>query len=225
MLSQQQLLGLDQGHLVALDGQRLESRTAVALRQLQEAAHSAGFDVQIASGWRSFERQLAIFNGKARGQRPLLDKLNQPLCAADLDDDECLNAILFWSALPGASRHHWGTDLDLYDGNAIDGRNLKLEPWEYQGDGPNAPLHHWLCDQADEFGFFFPYREDLGGVQPEPWHLSFAPVSQPALARLSMSALATQLRSSDIALKAEILARLPQLAEQYLHRISPPPGH
>ena len=24
-------------------------------------------------------------------------------------------AILVWSALPGASRHHWGTDLDVFD--------------------------------------------------------------------------------------------------------------
>ena len=31
---------------------------------------------------------------------------------------------------------------------------------------------------AGEFGFYRPYASDRGGVQPEPWHLSYAPVAR-----------------------------------------------
>jgi hypothetical protein len=53
----------------------------------------------------------------ARGA-PLLDAHNQPLDALQLGETERLHAILHWSALPGTSRHHWGTDLDIYDPTA-----------------------------------------------------------------------------------------------------------
>ena len=34
------------------------------------------------------------------------------------------------------------------------------------------------------FGFFRPYTTDRGGVAPEPWHLSYAPVAARAQARV-----------------------------------------
>jgi len=32
---------------------------------------------------------------------------------------EKIASILRWSALPGTSRHHWGTDLDIIDAKAL----------------------------------------------------------------------------------------------------------
>ena len=52
-------------------------------------------------------------------ERPLLDANNQPLDALQLGETERLHAILHWSALPGTSRHHWGTDLDIYDPDCL----------------------------------------------------------------------------------------------------------
>ena len=67
-------------------------------------------------------------------ERPLLDARNQPLDALQLGETERLHAILHWSALPGTSRHHWGTDLDIYDPDCLPaGTRLALEPWEYEG--------------------------------------------------------------------------------------------
>ncbi len=37
-----------------------------------------------------------------------------------------------------------------------------------------------------EFGFYRPYAVDRGGVHPEPWHLSYAPLAQQALAAFSL---------------------------------------
>ena len=87
-------------------------------------------------------------------------------------------AILLWSALPGASRHHWGTEIDVIDRAALrPGQHAQLIPAEYCAEGVFGGLDRWLTEHAGAFGFFRPYDRDRGGVQPEPWHLSFAPVS------------------------------------------------
>ncbi|WP_350595574.1 M15 family metallopeptidase, partial [Pseudoalteromonas sp. 45-MNA-CIBAN-0466] len=88
------------------------------------------------------------------------------------DIDKCI-AIMLYSALPGASRHHLGTDLDIYDKSAVsDDYVLQLSPNEYQQGGPFAKLSQWLDTHLAEFGFYRPYQYDLGGVAPELWHIS-----------------------------------------------------
>ena len=86
---------------------------------LQLAAKGAGFKLEIASSFRSFERQLKIWNTKAKGERDLLSPLGEKLDSTKLSPMEVLFAILRWSAIPGFSRHHWGTDLDIYDQNGL----------------------------------------------------------------------------------------------------------
>ncbi|WP_298443391.1 M15 family metallopeptidase [uncultured Ferrimonas sp.] len=223
MLSAHQLLGLDPSHLEAVGAQQLERRCAKAFVAMQAAALADGIDLQLASGWRSFERQLAIFNGKASGQRPLQDRHGQACDPLAMSDADLLDAILAWSALPGTSRHHWGTDLDLYDANALPAAQLKLEPWEYQQGGPNFALSQWLNRHMSAYGFYRPYQQALGGVAPEPWHLSYAPVSAHLLNQFDLSLLEHTLSHSDIKLKASILAQLPGLVEQYCYRIAAPP--
>ena len=50
-----------------------------------------------------------------------------------LSDWQKCQAILRWSAVPGASRHHWGTEIDFFDPDVLPaGKKLMLEPWEYQ---------------------------------------------------------------------------------------------
>lgn len=43
-------------------------------RDLHAAAANEGFDVSILSGFRSFEKQLSIWNRKARGELAVLDR-------------------------------------------------------------------------------------------------------------------------------------------------------
>jgi LAS superfamily LD-carboxypeptidase LdcB len=102
------------------------SETVVALHvhavgpflKLREAARAEGFDLTPVSAFRDFDRQLSIWNSKFTGDRPVLDAAGQALDVTQLSASERVAAILVWSALPGASRHHWGTDLDLFDANA-----------------------------------------------------------------------------------------------------------
>ena len=219
-MTQDQLLGLDESHLILVGRgpHRLTAATAAAFNDMQVAAAYEGFNLQAASSWRSFERQLAIWNGKWRGERPLLDADNQPLDALQLDDMERLHAILRWSALPGTSRHHWGTDLDIYDPDCLPvGTRLALEPWEYEAGGWFADLGEWLGDHMTDFGFFLPYAKPLDaaqGVAYEPWHISFAPESGEQ--RLDPDALALCLQQADIEGKACILSHLDEILARYV---------
>ena len=219
-MTQDQLLGLDESHLILVGRgpHRLTAATAAAFNDMQVASAYEGFNLQAASSWRSFERQLAIWNGKWRGERPLLDADNQPLDALQLDDMERLHAILRWSALPGTSRHHWGTDLDIYDPDCLPvGTRLALEPWEYEAGGWFADLGEWLGDHMADFGFFLPYAKPLDaaqGVAYEPWHISFAPESGEQ--RLDPNALALCLQQADIEGKECILAHLDEILARYV---------
>lgn len=219
-MTQDQLLGLDESHLILVGRgpHRLTVATAAAFNDMQVAAAYAGHNLQPASSWRGFERQLAIWNGKWRGERPLLDAAGQPLDALSLSETERLHAILHWSALPGTSRHHWGTDLDIYDPDCLPAATkLALEPWEYEEDGWFSDLSDWLCDHMNDFGFFLPYAKPEGesnGVAYEPWHISFALEAEEQ--RLSQDALALCLQQADIEGKETILAHIDEILARYV---------
>ena len=79
---------------------------------------------------------------------------------------------MLYSALPGASRHHFGTDLDIYDTRPIDDDyQLQLTPDEYSTMAHLLSLR-WLEHNLEKYGFYRPYQEYKGGVAPEPWHIS-----------------------------------------------------
>jgi hypothetical protein len=193
-----------------------------AFHALREAAQTEGLDLRAASSFRDFDRQLAIWNGKFRGERPILDRAGNQLDAASLSPEERVDAILLWSALPGASRHHWGTDFDVFDAAAMPERSqLKLVPEEYASDGPFASLTAWLDTHMHRFGFFRPYVAPTGGeeprgVSPEPWHLSFAPLATQCLSQLTPEVLSRAIESSSIDGREIVLARIEEL-----HRLQP----
>ena len=95
-------------------------------------------------------------------------------------------------------------------------------PAEFEDAGPFAKLNAWLGRNMARYGFFRPYISDRGGVQPEPWHLSFAPLAQPALATLSVEVLGAALVASAIRGREVVLERLPRIYERYVTAIDPP---
>ncbi len=190
---------------------------------LRRAAAAEGMDLAAASSYRDFQRQLKIWNGKYQGTRPMTDAAGRTIDAADLSPAERVDAILLWSALPGASRHHWGTDIDLIDRNATaPGYQVQLTRSEFATGGPFAALSNWLEVNAARFGFFRPFRGVRSGVQPEPWHYSFAPVAENARRDLSPQILRAALEAAPLAGKELVLERLEELHERYVARIDPP---
>ncbi|WP_455294052.1 M15 family metallopeptidase [Vibrio parahaemolyticus] len=197
------------------------------LLNMIEAAKIAGFKMEIASGFRDFSRQRAIWNGKFEGELPILDSNSQPLNKAALSNEEKLKAILRWSALPGGSRHHWGCDFDVYARNLLPAdTKLQLEPWEYL-EGHQLAFYCWLKDHIDEFGFFFPYLQDLGGVAIEPWHISHKTIGQQCAAQLNAEMLKDELvrqnQQHNIAGLESILNNLDSILSTYIRNITPPP--
>jgi len=224
-LDSRQLTGRDESHLVALpDGHQLQAEVAQAFNRLQGDARAAGFDLVIASGFRSYARQLAIWNGKVGGQRPVHDDQGRAVDLSELSTADQLRAILRYSAIPGTSRHHWGTDLDIYDAGAMaEGYQLQLSPVEVAAGGIFDPLHRWLDERmaaGESHGFYRPYGADRGGVAPERWHLSYAPLAV-ACGRLLNPAIlracwAHEEAHEALRLSPQILAALPDILSRYV---------
>ena len=81
--------------------------------------------------------------------------------------------ILTYSAMPGASRHHWGTDIDF---------NSFENDWFESGEG--AEVYAWLTAHAGEYGFHQVYDDKSTGrtgYELERWHWSFLPIAGPML--------------------------------------------
>ncbi|ABZ76870.1 peptidase M15B and M15C DD-carboxypeptidase VanY/endolysin [Shewanella halifaxensis HAW-EB4] len=217
------LYGLEDQHLVECLGYLLEANTAAAFFNMQQAASTAGIDIQICSGYRDFDKQLSIWNAKASGRRAVLDKASKPVSIESLCSNELIDTILLWSALPGMSRHHWGTDIDIFDGNRIKKPELQLVPAEYQHGGPCLALSQWLHSHAEKYGFYLPYQQGLSGVSPEPWHLSYFPISKDYINSYDIDSVKTVLACCDILHKDEILERIAPLVNEYVLRVAPVP--
>ncbi|HEX4052411.1 MAG TPA: M15 family metallopeptidase [Steroidobacteraceae bacterium] len=226
ILTPEQLTGRTSNHVrdVSAMSCRLHPAAADALLELARGAAAYDIDLAAASGFRDFERQLAIWNGKFRGERPLLDRDSQPMDVSTMDEEAIVRAILVWSALPGASRHHWGTEVDVYDRAALaPDQGPQLVVSEYVRDGLFARLVAFLADKAAQYGFFLPYDSERGGVTPEPWHLSYAPVAGAALSRLTLSVLQEALAHAPLCGAATVQRLLPEIYARYVCRIAPLP--
>lgn len=217
----QLLLGLDERELVELPTLhcRVHRTVELPLLNLQQRAEKAGFELRIASSYRSFERQRLIWNNKALGVRPVLDSKGLPLDIAHMSERDIIFAILRWSALPGASRHHWGTDIDVYDGSRMPpDYELQLTVAETESDGPFAEFHQWLSSelQSSACDFFRPYAQDRGGIAPEPWHLSYAPLACDFARHFNKDLLQEQLLSTELQLKNTVLENLDEIYQRFI---------
>jgi LAS superfamily LD-carboxypeptidase LdcB len=226
-MNEHELTGRARTHIIELSDPpcAMHYEVIAAFLAMRDAAANEGIELNARSSFRDFDTQVAIWNRKWQGERPIYDRQGQLLERSSIADADVVDAILCWSAVPGGSRHHWGSDIDVIDSAAVpSGYEVQLLPSEYAPDGMFARLSCWLDGNMQRFGFFRPYRTDRGGVSPEPWHLSYAPVSLPALEALSLSTLRQVVESSAIAGKPFVLARLPEIYTRFLLTIDAPGG-
>ena len=124
-----------------------------------------GVQLQIKSATRNFYAQKTIWEGKWTGERLLEGGEN--LAQTTPDPKERALKILRFSSMPGSSRHHWGTDIDL--------NNLENHWFE---EGKGSDVYKWLQHNASLYGFCQPYSADRPyGYWEERWHWSYMPVS------------------------------------------------
>ncbi len=179
-----------------------------------------GFDFRIASAFRSFESQKQIWNQKAQGKRPILDFSGSPLDIKTMNPSEILFAILRWTALPGASRHHWGTDFDYFDSSAVpENYQLKLVSSEYAPRGVFADADIWMRANDSELGFFQPYLNDRGGTAPEAWHLSHKAIASKYLEQYTFAVFEQNLSESDFELIDVVRAHAKDIYQRFVTNI------
>jgi LAS superfamily LD-carboxypeptidase LdcB len=225
ILDSLELTGRARTHIVQFDEPRFAIHRDVQQPYFAmcEAAAKEGFSIQPFSAFRDFDAQLGIWNNKFSGQRPLYDQHGVAQDHARLTAEEIVDLILNWSAVPGASRHHWGTDIDVVDTARVPpDYHIKLLPGEYTEGGVFHELNCWLDENIARFGFFRPYEKYQGGVFAEPWHLSYEPIATPALAALTFGVLHDAVAASEILGKDIVLARLPALYESHVRNICVP---
>jgi len=145
----------------------LRKETLNAFLKMQAAADKNEIDLKIASATRNFDYQEDIWNKKWEGLT-LVDGRN--LLKSMPDGLERFKKILEYSAVPGTSRHHWGTEVDVNDANP-----------EYFEEEKGEEVYNWLVQNAWAFGFCQPYdlkgSARLTGYNEEKWHWSYAPLS------------------------------------------------
>lgn len=149
-------------------GYDLIKEAADAYIKMKVAAVKDGFELKVVSSYRSFDRQLAIWNRKF--------EINSK---EGMDPLENIKKITEYSTIPGTSRHHWGTEIDLISAQPkVDGDVLLANLFE--GEGPYAALKSWMDANANSYGFFLAYPKDSlrKGFQYEPWHYSYKPKSK-----------------------------------------------
>ena len=126
----------------------VDSRAKAPLEELFAAAKKAGHGLTLASGYRSYDYQVQVYNGfvategRAEAERS--------------------------SAKPGYSEHQTGLAVDVC--NSSDSC-LVLEKFS-----PDSPAATWLASNAPSFGFIIRYpadKESVTGYKHEPWHLRF----------------------------------------------------
>ena len=150
-------------------GYYLRKEVLNAYIQMEKAARKEGVKLIIRSATRNFNYQKGIWERKWHKQKRSRSAENKAL------------NILKLSSMPGTSRHHWGTEVDL---NAFNNK------WFEHGRG--LKLFRWLDKHAAKYGFARPYtkKDSLRptGYNEEKWHWSFTPLSIPMIrdARLAL---------------------------------------
>ncbi len=133
-----------------------------AYKRMYEAALSDGIKLTITSGHRLFYEQ--IYEWELRWDNPRTN-------IVFANDAEKAKFILQYRSMPGTSRHHWGTDMDL--------NSFNLSYWETK---EGKEVYNWLTKNAATYGFFQSYtaldEKRPTGYQEEKWHWSYKPLAQ-----------------------------------------------
>lgn len=139
----------------------------IAFLQMQRAAKKDSIELKNVSSYRSYAVQKRIWNRKF-----------ERFTNEGLSPEKAIQKIIEYSTLPGTSRHHWGTDIDIIDAQPSVEGDVLLEE-HFQGNGPYVKLGLWLKKNAATYGFELVYTKDRSrkGFFYEPWHYTYSALS------------------------------------------------
>ncbi|GAB3923971.1 M15 family metallopeptidase [Mucilaginibacter myungsuensis] len=140
----------------------LKKKVYTAYKRMYAAALKDGIKLNIISGTRTFNDQCYKWGSKWTADQ-----------FAHLTDKAARSEqLLRWWSMPGTSRHHWGSEMDLV--------NLKLAFFKT---AEGKRVYNWLVTNAPNFGFQQPFNAGrTTGYQEEKWHWSYVPLAKIYLA-------------------------------------------
>ena len=146
----------------------MKTQAYKAYKEMYADAAKEGIDLTIVSAFRSFYHQKAIWEAKWTGRRKVL---GNDLSKKYPNTEARAKIILMFSSMPGTSRHHWGTDVDIYS----------VEDEDFQS-GKGKKIYDWLVAHGNEFGFCQVYtpkpQTRSKGYEEEKWHWSYKPIAK-----------------------------------------------
>ena len=155
------------------EGMHMHKEAYEAFIKMYEHALADGVNLQIRSAARNFDYQKGIWERKWTGETILSDGTHAARQIPDAEQRAL--KILQYSSMPGTSRHHWGTDIDL---NAFTN--------SYFDSGEGKVIFDWLTANAATYGYCRPYTTKGDnrphGYEEERWHWSYMPLSEVMLA-------------------------------------------
>ena len=150
----------------------LQEEVKTSFILMKKEALKSGIKIEIISDYRSYEHQKRIWTRKYNR-----------FVKEGLTPSEAISKIIEYSTIPGTSRHHWGTDLDIIDGGKERPVGDILDEIHFEKEGIYSKLKDWMDKHASEFGFCLVYTDDehRKGFKYEPWHYSYEPISSEML--------------------------------------------
>ncbi len=150
------------------DFSKLQPEVHSAFLRMKKEAQKEGITIGIVSGYRSYIKQKHIWNKKYN-----------KFISNGLTPKEAINKIILYSTIPGTSRHHWGTEIDIIDISQKAPQDLLIEE-NYFGSGAYSKLKIWMDKNSEKYGFHLVYTDEKHrkGFKHEPWHYSYKPISR-----------------------------------------------
>lgn len=167
LFSNKQLMGIEP---FGVPGQSfvLHQEALAAFNDMCSDAKKEGLYLWITSGYRTFVNQKYLWNKKVGS-----------LINTGYALEQAVQKTLIYSAIPGTSRHHWGTDVDITDALGYENTD-PLDPTHYLPGGDYQFLNYWLENHAHKYSFYMAYTPDSSrsGFKYEAWHYSYAPLAK-----------------------------------------------
>ena len=141
--------------LEEVNGYKVASECAAALKKMLKACKTAGHSAVIVSAYRTHEYQANLFQRR-------IDRF----IAQGYDEETAKVEAAKRVAFPGTSEHELGLAIDIVDSSY---QNLNEEQ-------ENTAAQKWLMEHCWEYGFILRYpndKSDATGIIYEPWHYRY----------------------------------------------------
>ncbi len=212
-----QLSGKEENHLIPFEKFIIHNDLKEDLNILFNLLQNLNCKPLIISSYRSYGHQKKIWEKKCLGETKTMDfQGNNEIDIKDLSPKEHLFFMLRWSAIPGLSRHHWGTELDLVEN--IPNYTCQLIPLEFCQNGAYFNFSKKLQNllQEKNLPFHFPYNKEVNGVGLEPWHLSYTKTSKKIENLLTIDTCKKIVSDSQFTYKDIILENLEEIYNRFI---------